>query len=121
MAGNRQGNFNNSFNNVTDITNPYTPPPIKSSMLNKVEKQEYIDFDELLPPPPSINTDHLLGLELDANSSSILLKPKKPKCKICDFASWMCAWNIFTQAYLFYHPSMQFNLFAYLKIFSNLV
>ena len=38
MAGNRQGNFNNSFNNVNDITNPYTPPPIKSSMLNKVEK-----------------------------------------------------------------------------------
>ena len=111
MAGNRQGNFNNSFNNVNDITNPYTPPPIKSSMLNKVEKQEYIDFDELLPPL----------LELDANSSSILIKPKKPKCKICDFASWMCAWNIFTQAYLFYHPSMQFNLFAYLKIFSNLV
>ena len=105
----------------TVVFNPYTLPPIKSSTLSKVQKHEYIDFDELIPPPPSINTDQYFGLELDEFSSSLLLKKTKQKFQIRDFPSWMCAWNVFVQAYLHFHPTMQFDLFNYLKIFCTLI
>ena len=94
---------------------PYTPPAIKTSLLNKIHKQEFIDFDELSPPPISINDDQFLGFELHPSSTSLLLKHNKQKFKLHDFASWMCAWNIFVQAYLYFHPTMHHALFSYLK------
>ena len=86
-----------------------------------MQKHEYIDFDELIPPPPSINTDQYFGLELDEFSSPLLLKKTKQKFQIRDLPSWMCAWNVFVQAYLHFQPTMQFDLFNYLKIFCTLI
>ena len=104
-----EGNFipNLNFN----LPNQYTPPPIKSSLLKKINSYKYIDFDELLPRPPAITTDSFFGLEMNNTTSSLLLKQNKPKSKIRDYPSWMLAWNMFYQAVLFYKPNMHFQLF----------
>ena len=93
--------------------NPFTSPPIKASTMKKIGKEEYVDLDDILPAPPAINTDSFFGLEMDTNSSSLLLKENKPKVKIKDFASWICAWHLYTQAYLSVKPDMFYHLFCY--------
>ena len=80
--------------------NPFTPPPIKASVIKKIRKEEYVEFDDILPAPPAISTDNFFGLEMDADSSSLILKENNPKVRIRDFPSWICAWNLLTQAYL---------------------
>ena len=100
--------------------NPYAPPGIRTAILAKVKRNEYVDFDELLPPPPPINNDpDLLGFQLDPNNN-LLLKPNQVKAKIRDYPSWICAWNIYQQAVLHFHPSKHFDLFSYFKILTNL-
>ena len=94
-----EGNFTPNLN--FNLHNQYTPPPIKSSLLKKINNSEYIDFDELLPHPPAITTDSFFGLEMDKTTSSLTLKQNKPKAKIRDFSSWMLAWNMFYQTVLF--------------------
>lgn len=106
----------------TSNHNPFTPPPIKSSVLKKIGKEEYVEFDEILPAPPAISiTDNFFGLEMDADSSSLILKESKPKVKIWEFSTWICAWNLFIQAYLSIKPDMHYPLACYQKIFCNLV
>ena len=114
---NDQGMFyvNNSTNH-----NPYTPPAMKANTLSKINKQEYVDFDDILPPPPSFNnSSDLLGFQLDSNNN-LLLKPNQVKAKIRDYPSWICAWNSFYQASLHYHPDTHYYLFSHFKIISNL-
>uniref|UniRef100_A0A7M5XI05 CCHC-type domain-containing protein n=1 Tax=Clytia hemisphaerica TaxID=252671 RepID=A0A7M5XI05_9CNID len=102
-----QGTFNYS--------NPYSPPGLKTTTLNKIKKHEYVDFDDILPPPPSTNcSNELLGFQLDDNNN-LYLKPNQTKSKIRDYPSWICAWNTYCQAYLHYHPDMHFKLFSYFK------
>eukprot|EP00111_Clytia_hemisphaerica_P023510 TCONS_00069282-protein len=93
----------------------HTPPPG-----TKIRKSEYIDFDDILPPPPSTNNStELLGFQLDANNN-LLLKPNQTKAKIRDYPSWICAWNLYYQATLHYQPEMHFKLFSYFKIMATL-
>ena len=99
----------------TTASNPYSPPGLKTATLNKIKKHEYVDFDDILPPPPSTNcSNELLGFQLDDNNNRFL-KPNQTKSKIRDYPSWVCAWNTYCQAYLHYHPDMHFNLFSYFK------
>ena len=79
-----------------------------------------MDLDEILPAPPAINTDSFFGLEMDSDSSSLLLKENKPKVRIRDFPSWTCAWNLYVQAYLSAKPTMFYQLFSYAKIFATM-
>ena len=106
---------------IQNSVNPYTPPALKTSILTKIKKDEYVDFDDLLPTPPSLNSspDELLGFQLDA-SNNLLVKPNTPKAKIRDYPAWICAWNIYYQAMLYHDPSLHFKLFSYFKNFCNL-
>ena len=102
--------------------NSYVPPPIKASILQKIQRQEYVDFDELLPTPPHLHTttQNLFGLDIDSNSSSLLLKKNMPANRIQNFPSWMIAWNLFYQAVLHYTPALHYKMFSHLKIFCNM-
>ena len=117
-ATNSQGNTLSLFSNPT-TTNPYTPPPIKTKLLERMKNLEYIEFDELRSPPPSINTDNFFGLQID-EAHNVLLKPHKPKAKIQNFTDWLCSWNLFFQGTLCYHLQLHFDLFCYFKIITNL-
>ena len=68
------------------------PPAVDSKLITKAQKHEYVDFDTLLPAPPSIITtdDNTFGFDLDSESN-ILIRPNKPRGKITDFNGWMCA------------------------------
>ena len=98
----------------------YAPPAIEQKLLKKIQKGEYIDFALLLPAPHNLAADNYLGVELD-HESNLLFKSKVPKSKILNFQDWMYAWNLFLQAKLSYTPTAHAKLFAYQKIFSNLV
>ena len=113
---NSTGMFMNSSTN-----NPYAPPGIKASILTKVKRNDYVDFDEILPPPPSINSNpELLGFQFDSNNNLLLKPANQTKAKIRDYPSWICAWNIYQQAVLHFHPDKHFELFSYFKILTNL-
>ena len=112
--------LNNSTGMINSFQNPYAPPALKASVLTKIKKAEYVDFDNILPPPPNINNNsgELLGFHFDSDNN-LLLKPNQIKAKIRDFLSWICAWNIFYQTTLHFFPQLHFELFSYLKIMCN--
>ena len=111
--------LNYSISALSNGTNPYVPPAVEQKSLKKAQKQEYIELDTLLPLPASVTTDNCFGFEFDTESN-LMLKASKPKHKITNLSSWMCAWNVFTQMTLHYHPDTHFLLFSYLKAFCNL-
>ena len=111
----------------TDIEidmNPFIPPPIKHTLLKKIEKREYIDFEELLPTATSINkqfNNSSTYIDIDEQSSALTFRQKDKKGKIINLSVWMSAWNIFIQTYLHFRPDMYHKLFMYQKIFCRLV
>ena len=108
-------------------SNPFIPPPIKTSLLKKIEKREFVDFDDLLPVSGSVSnniTKQWQGtpyIDIDVESSALHLRQGEKKTKINNLSSWMSAWNIYMQAYLHYRPDMYYQFFAYQKIFCRIV
>ena len=93
-----------------------------AKILAKVGKLEYVDFDVILPTPIQTTSEQSFGIEVTPEDSiSITRNNTKSGNKILDFPSWMCAWNLFTQATLYKHPHLQFLLFSYQKEFCHLV
>ena len=116
-------NTSNTVNNPIPRTgkNPFKPPAIKTALLLKIKKGEYVDFDELIPPPPGVVTEQNYGITTDpTRPASLVLKPTKSKSQIRDLANWFCAWNNFVQATLHFNPEMHFSLFSYQKLFARM-
>ena len=113
---------NNTIYLDPSILNPYTPPALEAKTLAKVVKLEYVDFDILLPSPIQTTSEQSFEIEVTPDDNiNITRNNKKSANKILDFPSWMCAWNLFTQATLHKHPQLQFVLFSYQKEFCHLV
>ena len=115
-------NFTTVSGNNAIPTNPFIPPPIKVTLLKKIEKMEYIDFEELLPVLASSTPSNSEGntIDVDFETSALRLRPKDRNQKIKSLGAWMGAWNNFMQAYLHFKPDMFYMLFAYQKIFCRL-
>ena len=83
--------------------------------------QQLIDFDTLLPTSIPTTDQQLIGIQVISEDNFHITTNHKPKNKLTDFPSWMCAWNLFTQATLYNHPHQQHNLFSYQKHFCYLI
>ena len=72
---------------VQDKTSqPFYAPPVDIKTLKKIEKGEFVDFESLLPPPPSVGTDeNSYGLEFDTTTSNLLVRKHHTKHKIRAF------------------------------------
>ena len=110
------GNFTNNI-----VNNLYTPPTVDEKIMTKTLKAEYVDFDTLLPTSIPTTDQQLIGIHVISEDNFNIITNHKPKNKITDFPSWMCAWNLFTQAALYNHPHQQHNLFSYQKHFCYLI
>ena len=107
-----------------NFSNPFLPPSIKVSILKKIFRKEFVDFEELLPgnQTSSALAKHESCISIDKRSHTLKFDKDKVKNeKVDSFAKWMLAWNSFLQAHLHYHPEDYFLLFSYQKLFSQLV
>ena len=95
------------------FSNTYNPPAIKASIIKHIEKHEFVDFPELLPPialPPS----HTI---LTSDSQPSNKKPETPP--ITNFQTWVMAWNNFYQTKLHFNPNIHSELFTYFKLITE--
>ena len=100
--------------------NPFLPPSIKVSLLRKIHRRDFVEFEELLPDNQVVNagTRHESCISIDRASQTLKFdKDKIKKQKVDTLAKWLIAWTAFMQAYLHYHPNEYFELFTYLKNF----
>ena len=89
------GNFTNNI-----VNNLYTPPAVDEKIMSKTLNAEYVDFDTLLPTSTPTTDQQLIGIQVMSEDNFNITTNHKPQNKITDFPSWMCAWNLFTQATL---------------------
>ena len=87
--------MHNIRNSHTAPTNPFIPPPIKSSILKKIEKREYVDFEDLLPSAPSRTNTQAVDtfIDVDLETSALKLRSHEKKEKVGTFSAWMTACN----------------------------
>ena len=113
-------NFNNNVTQFNINANPFTPPPIPSSIMKKIYKDEYVDFEDMLPPTPvQMLDDQNIQIEM-ASTGFLQLKKKHKVVRINDFPSWVTAWKAFFQASLCKDQSKCHQVFSYFKNFSQL-
>ena len=108
-----------NINNNTGI-NLYIPPAVDEKIMTKTLKAEYIDFDTLLPTSIPTIDQQSVGIHV-ISEDNFHITNHKPKNKITDFPSWMCAWNLFTQVTLYHHPHKHHALFLNQKELCYLV
>ena len=105
-------------------SNPFLPPSIKVSILKKIYRREFVDFEELLPgnQTSSALAKHESCISIDKRSHTLKFDKDKVKNeKVDSFSKWLLAWNSFLQAHLHYHPEDYYNLMTYQKLFCQLV
>ena len=114
--------FSQPRDNSVVIKNLFIPPSLKNTTLKKIEKKEFVDFEELLPYN-QMASNHITAPCIDIDMDSSTLKFRKnmvKKVKVDNLNRWMAAWNNFMQAYLHYHPESFFDLFCYQNFFCQL-
>ena len=107
----------------TGNNNPFLPPSIKVSILKKIHRREFVDFEELLPGNQisSAISKHESCISIDRKSQTLKFdKDKVKKEKVDTLGKWMLAWNAFLQAHLHYHPTDFYRLSCYQKLFCQL-
>ena len=113
----------NELHSSSDHTNPFIPPPLPVNILKKIEKDDFVSFEDLLPSTPSTATtsrdEHFI--DIDIESSALRLRQKEKSKRIINLSSWMLAWNNFMQTTLHFKPGRYFVLFCYQKNFCRLV
>ena len=107
-TGREDINYNNNYQE-----NPFILPPIKITLLKKIEKGDFIDLEDLLPGHPSSRNNER-QLDIDFDTEAISIKPKKKK-GIENLTQWMAAWNNYMQAILHFQPALYCKLFMYQK------
>ena len=94
--------------------NKFLPPPIGKKERKLIENMEYVDFEDILPGiAPTVFTKNDHTIDIDQNSSTLKLAPKKKQGKILYLSHWLIAWNRFMEATLYYHPHLFYDLFKY--------
>ena len=101
--------------------NPFIPPPVKMTILKKIEKGEYIDLEDLMPNSAHTSSsmansqgDNFVTID---DSQALRLRTSRKEAKILNFGNWMSAWVTFMQAQLYFKPNMYCELFNYLRMF----
>ena len=110
----------NPGNDNFTFPNRFLPPSVKVSILRKIYRRDFVEFEELLPDNQVVNagTRHESCISIDRASQTLRFdKDKIKKQKVDTLAKWLIAWTSFMQAYLHYHPNEYFELFTYLKNF----
>ena len=114
---------NGATGNTSNFNNPFLPPSIKLSLLRKIHRRDFVEFEELLPDNQVVNagTRHESCISIDRASQTLKFdKDKIKKQKVDSLAKWLMAWTIYMQAYLHYHPDEFFHLYTYMRNFVTL-
>ena len=100
-------------------------PPISEKPLKEIKNREFVDFNSLLPNALYDGASDLDNLYLKVNPTAngeqqlSFASKNARKRKICDFKSWLEAWNIFIRTMVFYHPDLGPELLAYQECIST--
>ena len=85
------GMFSSNLRSTSDQANPFIPPPLPVNILKKIEKNEYVSFEDLRPSTPSASTpreEHFIDISVETSASRLRQKEKNKKIN-----SWLIAWN----------------------------
>ena len=119
-SGNCQPAQTGNINVTAFQYNRFLPLSVKVSILRRIYRRDFVEFEELLPDNQVVNagTRHESCISIDKASQTLRFdKDKIKKQKVDTLAKWLIAWTSFMQAYLHYHPEEFFELFTYLKNF----
>ena len=98
--------------------NPFRPPSLKQSILKKINKQLFVEIDDLLPynQTSNVGSRHESAIAIDSRTNLLTFDPNRiKKSKVTYGKKWMLAWTVFQQATLHYHPHLFYDLFMYGK------
>ena len=106
-----------TFINPVSTINGYRFPSIPSTTIALIKAGKFVNFDLLLPAPTSL-PNAAFSVQVDPLAStdggpSLTVLPKVNKRTIRNFPSWLSAWNVFIQAFLFFFPGFAGGLLAY--------
>ena len=99
-------------------------PAVPQKIQQQIKNGEFINFNQLLPSASPISTDdYAIKINQEPSSglnASISLVPRHQRQpKICDFNSWLTAWNTFIRCTTFYHPHLTSQLLYYQTMISQ--
>ena len=103
--------------------NLYTPAPISTSDINKIEKGRYVNFKKLRPRCIDAKTreERSSNVEMKYSTETGTYSFERTSSESIEtFTRWMEAWNAFVQTRLSFRPHEHFALFSYLKLISTL-
>ena len=107
----------------TITPNQYTPAPIPTSDVKKIEKGLYVNFKRLRPRCIDQKTreERSSNVEMKFSSETGTYSFERTNSETIEsFTRWMQAWNAFYQTHLSFRPHDAFLLFSYLKLISTL-
>ena len=101
----------------TYFNNPFVPPPLKETILKKIEDRTFVDFQDIHPDNQVAsvsNSSQTQTIQIDQHSGLLSSKKNSIKKVVIDsFPRWSSCFMIFAQAHLHYHPEDFFRLFQY--------
>ena len=109
--------MNNSSDPWASYHNPFSPPSISETQLNKIKEGRFVDFFDLLPENQAAGISSQNDRPIIEIGEGSVLTYKEhgnsKKLKINSFHRWSTAWCLFAQAHLHFYPGDYFNLFTY--------
>ena len=111
-------------NNRVGVSPTQVLPPIPSSVISRIRRGEFVNFDNLLPQNLGRPTSSAVSLSFDGDtlslsnpldtfSQSINNNSNHKKARILDLCSWMLAWTLFIQAMVVFHGHLTQQLHEY--------
>ena len=71
------GMFPSNLNVMSGHSNPFIPPPLPINILKKIEKNEFVHFEDLLPSTLSLTTSGEHFIDIDVESSALRFRQKE--------------------------------------------
>ena len=91
-------------------------PAIPSSILDKIQRGEFVNFDLLLPNNVPSQTHNSYTMSLDdsiENPQIVVRNSQQSKHKVIDLHSWLLAWSLFFQCVVIFRGHLACQLISY--------
>ena len=102
-------------------------PPDPARIIQRIQRGEFINFNSLLPQNIHERDRASLQLTIDGDQLSLSRENGEGtkdstayKHKVTDIYTWLMAWTLFFQIFIFYRPHMMTQLLKYQTFISNL-
>jgi len=103
---------------VGNATNHSNLPAIPASILEKIRRGEFVNFDSLLPNNVPSESNNLFTMSLDQSNSSVgprilVQNSSNNRNKVTDLYTWVLAWSLFFQACIIFRGHLVAQLLKY--------